>query len=70
VYAQLCQIVDEWLEILKTDGIPLPAAPGKKEFSGKFILRAEPALHRRLALRALAAGESLNNYCVKVLSKG
>ena len=24
VYAELCQIVDEWLEILKQDGKPLP----------------------------------------------
>jgi predicted RNase H-like HicB family nuclease len=24
VYAELCQIIDEWLEILKQDGKPLP----------------------------------------------
>lgn len=24
VYSQLCEIVDEWLEILKQDGKPLP----------------------------------------------
>lgn len=24
VYAELCEIVDEWLEILKKDGKPLP----------------------------------------------
>lgn len=24
VYAELCQIVDEWLEIFKADGKPLP----------------------------------------------
>jgi predicted RNase H-like HicB family nuclease len=24
VYAELCQIVDEWLEALKQDGRPLP----------------------------------------------
>ena len=31
VYAQLCQIVDEWIETLKNDGQPLPpptAGPG------------------------------------------
>ena len=36
---------------------------------GKFVLRVEPALHRRLAAKALAAGESLNSYCVKTLVK-
>ena len=25
VYAELCQIVDEWIEILKREGKPLPA---------------------------------------------
>jgi predicted HicB family RNase H-like nuclease len=69
VYAQLCQIVAEWIEILETDGKPLPPALDAKKFSGKFVLRLEPALHRRLAAKALAAGESLNNYCVKTLVK-
>jgi predicted RNase H-like HicB family nuclease len=26
VYAELCQIVDEWIEIFKSDGDPLPPA--------------------------------------------
>jgi predicted HicB family RNase H-like nuclease len=69
VYAELCQIVEEWIEILNTDGIPLPEPLNAKKFSGKFVLRLEPALHRRLAAKALAAGESLNNYCVKTLVK-
>ena len=69
VYAELCQIVEEWIEILETDGHPLPHPLGKKEFSGKFVLRLEPALHRRLAAKAIAAGESLNSYCVKTLVK-
>ena len=43
--------------------------PGKKALSGKFVLRVEPAVHRRLAVKALAAGESLNSYCVKTLVK-
>jgi predicted HicB family RNase H-like nuclease len=42
---------------------------GHKEFSGKFVLRVEPAIHRRLAAKALATGESLNSYCVKALVK-
>ncbi|MBI2925003.1 MAG: toxin-antitoxin system HicB family antitoxin [Verrucomicrobia bacterium] len=69
VYGELCQIVEEWLEILDTDGHQLPEPLGKKQFSGKFVLRVEPALHRRLAAKALAAGESLNSFCVKTLAK-
>lgn len=70
VYAQLCQIVEEWIGILESDGRELPEPLGKtSDFSGKFVLRLEPALHRRLAAKALAAGESLNGFCVKALLK-
>ncbi len=69
VYAALCRIVEEWIEILERDGSKLPEPLAGKKFSGKFVLRVEPALHRRLAAKALAAGESLNSFCVKTLCK-
>ena len=69
VYAELCRIVEEWIEILETDGRKLPESLATKQFSGKFVLRVEPALHRRLAAKALAEGESLNSFCVKTLCK-
>lgn len=69
VYAELCETVEEWIELLNKDGDALPEPLEKKDFSGKFVLRVEPALHRRLAAKALAAGESLNSYCVKTLVK-
>ncbi len=69
VYAELCTAVEEMVELLHADGHSLPQALSQKKFSGKFVLRVEPALHRRLAAKALAAGESLNSYCVKALGK-
>jgi predicted HicB family RNase H-like nuclease len=69
VYAELCETVEEWIEILEKDGVPLPEPIGAKEFSGKFVVRVEPALHKRLTAKALAAGESLNSFCVKALAK-
>jgi predicted HicB family RNase H-like nuclease len=69
VYAELCQIVEEWIELLESDDRELPEPLSAKKFSGKFVLRVEPALHRRLAAKALAAGESLNSYCAKTLVK-
>lgn len=69
VYAELCEAVEGMIEALAQDGHELPAPLEKKEFSGKFVLRVAPALHRRLAAKALAAGESLNSYCVKTLVK-
>jgi predicted HicB family RNase H-like nuclease len=70
VYAELCDVVEEWIELLNKDGAELPSPlSGEKAFSGKFVLRVEPALHRRLAAKAIAAGESLNSFCVKALAK-
>jgi len=69
VYAELCQAVEEMLELIHADGRDLPEPLTAKKFSGKFVLRVQPAIHRRLAAKALAAGESLNSYCVKTLAK-
>ena len=69
VYAELCAAVEEMVELIHADGHEMPHHLSKKDFSGKFVLRVEPAIHRRLAAKALAAGESLNSYCVKTLCK-
>ncbi len=36
VYAELCEIVDEWLEIFKQDGKPLPPPTAGKGFAEKI----------------------------------
>ena len=64
VYRELCQIVGEWITIHKEDRRPLPAP---RDYSGKFVLRIDPALHRLLATRAERTGESLNNFVAKKL---
>ena len=69
VYAELCQAVEEMIELIHADGDIPPEPMTARNFSGKFLLRIDPALHRRLAAKALAAGESLNNFCVKTLVK-
>ena len=69
VYAELCQIVDEWIEVLEGEGHKLPEPLAAKKFSGKFVLRVEPALHRRLAAKAHSARESHNSYCAQTLVK-
>jgi predicted HicB family RNase H-like nuclease len=69
VYKELCETVEEWIELLHNDGVPLPEPLAGKKFSGRSVLRLEPALHRRLAAKALAAGESLNTYCARTLCK-
>jgi predicted HicB family RNase H-like nuclease len=69
VYAELCRAVEEMIELIHKDGDALPEPLRAKKFSGRFVLRVEPALHRRLSVKALAAGDSLNTYCARTLSK-
>ena len=70
VYRELCEVVEEWLEIYQRDGDPIPPATAGKEYSGKFVLRVGKELHKDLAINALRCGESLNTYCVDVLREG
>lgn len=69
VYAELCQVVEEWIQIQETDGDPLPPATAYKAYSGKFNLRVGKALHERLAVAASKADQSLNTFCVHALEK-
>lgn len=56
--------VDEYLAMCRRRG-----EEPEKPFSGKFVLRAGPDLHRRLALAAEAAGASLNGFVVGALEE-
>ncbi len=68
VYAELCGIVEEWLTILRNEGMPVPAPMLQKRYSGKFNLRVGQELHKALEIRAIQNGESLNAHCVKTLA--
>jgi len=67
VLRQLKKIVEEWIEVYEKEGRVPPDPSAGKDYSGKFILRMEPQLHRILTIRALQDGDSLNNYVVKKL---
>ena len=69
MYHQLCQILEEWIEIYEEDKIPLPPSITAKKYSGKFQLRIDSDLHKALAIRSMQANESLNNFCGKILKK-
>lgn len=69
VYRQLCQILNEWIEIYEADNRPLPTGISGKTFSGKFQLRVDSELHKLLAIRAMQANESLNSFCGKILRR-
>jgi predicted HicB family RNase H-like nuclease len=66
VYAELCEVVEEHIEFSLREGLPLPP-PTNREYSGKFMLRVNPDLHKVIAIQAMKAGQSLNSYCQSVL---
>jgi predicted HicB family RNase H-like nuclease len=69
VYRELCKRVEEWVELLLSDGAKLPRARPSAKASGKFVVRLPPSLHERLALKAIASGESMNNLIVQALMR-
>lgn len=69
VFAELCEVIDEWVAKAKADNEELPEGMAGKQYSGKFNLRLNARLHERLALAALKEGKSLNNYVAEVLER-
>jgi Uncharacterized protein encoded in hypervariable junctions of pilus gene clusters len=57
------EAVDDYLEHCAKSG-----KEPNKPYSGKFVLRIDPSLHARLAVKAQANGKSLNQYATEVLS--
>jgi predicted HicB family RNase H-like nuclease len=68
VLKQLNTIVEEWVEILLRDGKPLPTPSAGKSYSGKFLVRIPPELHQKAVVKAMARGESLNQFVAEALA--
>ena len=68
VLNQLKRIVDEWIRLANRDGVALPAPERSDNYSGRFLLRVPAPVHQALALKARAAGKSLNAYCAEKLA--
>ena len=45
---------------LKHNGEPIPEPMSTRAYSGKFMVRVPPEVHRRLAIQAAESGVSLN----------
>lgn len=63
------QVVTEAVEDMKVSGESIPEPIAIRQFSGKFLVRVPPDLHRRLALEAAEAGVSLNRLASAKLSQ-
>jgi predicted RNase H-like HicB family nuclease len=54
------KVVAEVVADMKRQSEPVPAPLVTKRYSGKFLVRVPPDVHRRLATEAAEAGVSLN----------
>lgn len=54
------RLVRETVSDLKKDHEPIPEPLATRSYSGKFIVRVPPELHRKLTIQAAEAGVSLN----------
>lgn len=57
-----------WIEGAKKIGKTIPESLTTKEFSGKFNLRIEPHLHKKISLKAKLQGKSLNGLIEEILA--
>ena len=68
VMDQLVVIVDEWIDIFQKDGDKLPS-PTNGQFTGRLNIRIDPNLHRAVALRAKAQGNTLTHHIEQTLAR-
>ena len=68
VFDDVCDAVEEAIQILRKEGRPLPAATTNKKYSGKIALRIPSQLHKTLAIKAFQEGESVNKLIQQRLS--
>lgn len=63
------QVVAEVVADLEANGEDTPEPLAIKKYSGRFMLRIPPELHRRLTIEAAEAGISLNRLASERLSR-
>jgi predicted HicB family RNase H-like nuclease len=68
VAAQLAIIVADLVQDVIDGKMPEPESQPGKSYSGKFVVRIPPAVHKKLALKAMARGESLNQFVAEALA--
>lgn len=61
-------LVGELVQILITDGDPIPEPLADRTYSGRFQVRVPPDVHRNLVMQAAEQGISLNRHVSSKLS--
>ncbi len=62
-------VVADVVEDMQTNNEKIPEPIAIKNYSGKFMVRVPPEIHRALALKAAEAGVSLNRLASSKLSQ-
>ena len=65
----ILKLVGEVITDMLSNEEPLPETIAIKHFSGKFMVRVPPDVHRQLAIQAAEAGVSLNRLASAKLSR-
>lgn len=63
------KVVADCIAEMQEAGEPIPEPLAEKSFSGRFMVRVPPQLHRNLAVQAAEAGVSLNRLASHKLSQ-
>ena len=63
------EAIETWLKGAKESGYPIPEPITTKTYSGKFMTRIDPRLHRQLAIKSTEQGKSLNRFVEDVLKQ-
>jgi predicted RNase H-like HicB family nuclease len=62
-------LVGDIVADMQQNGEPVPEPIAAKQFSGKFMIRVPPEVHRQLTIQAAEAGVSLNRLASSKLSR-
>jgi len=63
------KLVEDVVKDMHDEGEAVPEPIACKHFSGKFIVRVPPQVHRKLAIQAAESGVSLNRLASSKLSQ-
>jgi predicted HicB family RNase H-like nuclease len=63
------KVVADIVEDMRSEGETVPTPIAGKNYSGKFVVRIPPEVHRKLAIQAAESGVSLNRIASSKLSQ-
>jgi len=63
------RIVEDVVKEMRENGEAVPEPIASRRYSGKFMVRVPPEVHRNLAIKAAEAGVSLNRLASSKLSQ-